>query len=313
MIRFGEVAARGQIGSMENTGSKVWFVTGSSRGLGRALAEEVLERGQRLVATARDRKALAPLVERYGTRVLAVDLDVTQPAAAATAVQAALDAFGRIDVVVNNAGYGNTCSIEDYDLDDFREQVDTNFYGAVHVTRAVLPVLRKQRAGVVLQVSSIGGRRGGTPGLSAYQSAKFALEGFSEVLATEVAPFGVKVIIVEPGGFKTDWSRASMTVHPVQPDYESTVGAFANVARGNDYASRGDPKKAAKAMFAIAHASNPPRRLLLGTDALFIAKLSDEERRHDAETWRELSASTDLDGLDDFANTEMAQWVRKRV
>lgn len=298
---------------MENISSKVWFVTGSSRGLGRALAEEVLERGHALVATARDAKVLAPLVEKYGTRVLAVDLDVLQPSAARAAVRAAIGRFGRIDVVVNNAGYGNTNSIEDFDLDDFREQVDTNFYGAVHVTRAVLPVLRKQRSGVVMQVSSIGGRRGGTAGLSAYQSAKFALEGFSEVLATEVAPFGVKVIIIEPGGFQTDWAKSSMKIHSVQPDYEQTVGAFAKLARGEDYASRGDPRKAAKALLAIAEEQNPPRRLLLGTDALFIASLSDEERREDAERWRELSASTDRDGLEDFANTELARWVRRRA
>ncbi|XYH96570.1 oxidoreductase [Sorangium sp. So ce1128] len=295
---------------MTETHSKVWFVTGSSRGLGRALAEEALAQGHRLVATARDRSVLGPLVEGHDERALALDLDVTKPEAAEAAVRVAVERFGRIDVVVNNAGYANTNSIEDFALDDFRAQVETNFYGAVHVTRAVLPVLRAQRAGLVMQVSSIGGRRGGTPGLSAYQAAKFALEGFSEVLAAEIAPLGIRVVIVEPGGFQTDWAGSSMQIHRVQADYEQTVGAFAQRARGNADGSRGDPRKAAKAMLAIAEVPAPPRRLLLGTDALFLARLSEEERRHDDEAWRELSASTDRDGLSDFADTELAQLLR---
>jgi NAD(P)-dependent dehydrogenase (short-subunit alcohol dehydrogenase family) len=298
---------------MENTNSKVWFITGSSRGLGRALAEEVLAQGHRLVATARDRSALASLIQQHPDRALAVDLDVMQPRAAEAAVRAAVDRFGRIDVVVNNAGYANRGSIEDFSLEDFREQLETNFFGAVYVTRAALPILRAQRSGTFLQISSIGGRRGGTAGLSAYQSAKFALEGFSEVLASEVQPLGVRVVIVEPGGFRTDWAGASMKVHDVHSDYEGTVGALSGLMRKSADTLRGDPAKAAKALLQIADAPNPPRRLLLGTDALFLAKLSEEERRRDDTAWRELSASTDSDGLGDFADTEIAQLVRQRA
>lgn len=295
-----------------NETSKVWFVTGSSRGLGRALADEVLAAGHRLIATARTPEALAPLVVEYGDRVRTLALDVTDPAAATVAVRAAVEAFGRIDVVVNNAGYANTASVEDGVLDDFRAQVETNFYGAVHVTRAVLPVLRARRSGTILQISSIGGRRGGTPGLAAYQSAKFALEGFSEALAAEVGPLGIRVVIVEPGGFATDWAGSSMQIHPVQPDYEQTVGAFVEHVRRQGDTGRGDPRKAAKAMLAIVEESQPPRRLLLGTDALFLAQLSDSERRRESETWRELSASTDREGLGHFADTEIAKHLVAR-
>src|ERR1700681_2263282 len=176
--------------------SKVWLITGSSRGLGRELAKAVLAAGDRLVATARKPEDLRELVSRYqtGDRVRAVALDVTNPAAAHAAVAAATSAFGRLDVVVNNAGYANVNSIEDVADDDFHAQVDTNFFGVVNVTRAALPVLRAQRDGHVIQISSIGGRLA-TPGLAAYQSAKFAVEGFSEVLSQDVGPLGIRVTI----------------------------------------------------------------------------------------------------------------------
>ncbi|MEU4744381.1 SDR family NAD(P)-dependent oxidoreductase, partial [Actinosynnema sp. NPDC023658] len=182
--------------------SKVFLVTGSSRGLGRQIAEKVLAAGHSLVATARRPEQLADLTERYGDRVRAVALDVTDPVAARVAVDAAVTAFGRLDVVVNNAGYANSGSVEDTPADDFRAQVDANLFGVVNVTRAALPVLREQGSGHVIQVSSVGGRAT-TPGLSAYQAAKFAVGGFSEVLAKEVAPLGVKVTVVEPGGMRT--------------------------------------------------------------------------------------------------------------
>ena len=221
--------------------SKVWLITGSSRGLGRELAKAVLAAGHRLVATARKPEDLHDLVAQYGDRVRGVALDVTNPAAARAAVAAATSAFGRLDVVVNNAGYATVNSIEDMALDDFRAQ---NFFGVVNVTRAALPVLRAQRDGRFIQISSIGGRRASV-GISAYQSAEFAVEGFSEALSNEVGPLGIRVTIVEPGGFRTDWAGSSMHIDEIREEYQATVGSFAQAFRKNADAARGDPAKAA--------------------------------------------------------------------
>jgi NAD(P)-dependent dehydrogenase (short-subunit alcohol dehydrogenase family) len=206
--------------------SKVFLLTGSSRGLGRQIAEAALAAGHRVVATARRPEALADLAERYGHQVLPVALDVTDPDAAKAAVAAGVEAFGRIDVVVNNTGYANLASVEDISLTDFREQIDTNLFGVVNVTKAALPVLRRQGGGHIIQVSSIGGRLA-TAGLSAYQAAKWAVGGFSEVLAREVGPLGIKVTVLEPGGMQTDWAGSSMRVPPVSGPYRATVGAMA--------------------------------------------------------------------------------------
>src|SRR5438309_3407337 len=206
--------------------AKTWLITGSSRGFGWELTKAALERGDRVVATARRPEQLDELVPKYGDRLRAVALDVTDTAAARGAVQVAVDEFGALDVVVNNAGYAISAPIEETPDDDFRAQIETNLFGVVNVTKAALPVLHQQGSGHFIQFSSIGGRVGGTPGMGAYQTAKFAVEGFSEVLANEVAPFGVKVIIVEPGAFRTDWQGSSMELHPVGPDYEQTVGAL---------------------------------------------------------------------------------------
>lgn len=221
--------------------SRTWLITGASRGFGRHLAEAVLEFGDDLVATARRPEQLDDLVARYGERIRSVALDVTDAAGACSAVKEAVNAFGRLDVVVNNAGYANSAPIEEMAEDDFRAQIETNLFGVVNVTRAALPVLRAQRSGVFVQFSSIGGRVGGTPGMGAYQTAKFAVEGFSEVLANEVAPFGVKVIIVEPGAFRTDWQGSSMQLHPVGPDYEETVGPSTATGRRTTGPSRATP------------------------------------------------------------------------
>ncbi|HEY4201855.1 MAG TPA: SDR family NAD(P)-dependent oxidoreductase [Devosiaceae bacterium] len=198
--------------------SRVWFVTGSSRGLGRAIVEAALAAGNKVAATARKPEQLAELVSRYGDNVLPLALDVTDAAAARAAVAEAVRAFGRLDVVVNNAGYGDVASVEDVTEEDFKAQIDTNFYGTVHVTKAALPALRQQGGGHIMQITSIGGRTCNT-GLSAYQSAKWAVEGFSGVLALEVAPLNIKVTIIEPGGFRTDWAGSSMTIPPVSEPY----------------------------------------------------------------------------------------------
>ncbi len=287
--------------------TKVWFITGSARGLGRALVEEVLAAGHRVVATARKPADLAAIVAQHPDRVRAVALDVADPAQAKAAVGAAIDAFGRIDVLVNNAGYANIDAAEHLALEDFRAQIDTNFYGVVHVTRAVLPIMRKQRSGRILQVSSIGGRRGGTPGLSAYQAAKFAVAGFTEVVINEVAHLGIQVTTVEPGGFATDWAGPSMTVHPVDPDYQASVGATNARIRGQGAASRGVPAKAARALLALASMDKQPRRLLLGSDAYLLAQITLDELRASDEANHALTVSTDADGLPDFAQTDVGK------
>lgn len=273
--------------------SKAWLITGSSRGLGRALTKAVLDSGDRVLATARRPDQLDDLVKEYGDAIHAVALDVTDAAAARAAVRTAVEVFGGLDVVANNAGYANSAPIEEIAEDDFRAQIETNLYGVVNVTRAALPVFRTQRSGHFLQFSSIGGRAGGTPGLGAYQTAKFAVEGFSEVLNNEVKPFGVKVTIVEPGGFRTDWGGSSMTLHQVGEDYESTVGQINRYRAETDGTQPGDPAKAAQAIIGIVAADEPPLRLLLGKDALDLAAKASTARAEEAARWADITTSTD--------------------
>ncbi|HWO62683.1 MAG TPA: oxidoreductase [Umezawaea sp.] len=273
--------------------SKTWLITGSSRGLGRELAKAALEHGDNVVATARNPVDLEGLTEKYGDRVRVVALDVTDPAAAASAVRTAVEAFGSLDVVANNAGYANSAPIEHTTDEDFRAQVETNLFGVVNVTKAALPVLREQRSGHFLQFSSIGGRVGGTPGMAAYQTAKYAVEGFSEVLHNEVAPFGVKVTIIEPGAFRTDWGGSSMSLGAVDQEYESTVGALHRYRVSADGNQPGDPAKAAEVVVGIVGLEEPPLRLLLGSDALRAAVESAGSRTREAEAWAEISRSTD--------------------
>lgn len=271
-----------------------WLITGASRGFGRALAEAVLAAGDRLVATARRPEQLADLVSRYGDQVRAVALDVTDTVAAREAVRAGVDAYGGLDVVVNNAGYANSAPIEEMAEDDFRAQFEANFFGVVNVTRAALPVLRAQRSGTFVQFSSLGGRVGGTPGMGAYQSAKFAVEGFSEVLAGEVAPFGVKVVIVEPGAFRTDWQGSSMELHAVGPDYEETVGAMNKYRAENSGNQPGDPVRAAKVLIDVVRDDDPPRRLLLGAQAVTMALEAGEARATETRKWAAASRAADF-------------------
>jgi NAD(P)-dependent dehydrogenase (short-subunit alcohol dehydrogenase family) len=275
--------------------TKIWLVTGSSRGLGRELTQAVLAAGDRVVATARKPEQLDDLVHKYGDSIRAVALDVTDPAAARAAVQTALDEFGGLDVVANNAGYANSAPIEDTDDADFRAQVETNLFGVVNVTKAALPVFRTQRSGHFLQFSSIGGRVGGTPGMGAYQTAKFAVEGFSEVLANEVRPFGVKVTIIEPGAFRTDWGGSSMTLADVREDYDSTVGELHRYRAAADGKQPGDPAKAAQAVLEIVAVEEPPLRLLLGKDALEHADRASRSRAAEAAAWARLTMSTDYE------------------
>lgn len=275
--------------------SQVWLVTGSASGLGRDIVQAALAAGHRVIASARNPRQLADLVERHGEQqVRAVALDVTDAQAAQDAVTAAIDAFGRLDVVVNNAGYGHVSAFEQTDADDFRAQIDTNFYGVVNVTRAALPVLRAQRSGHIFQISSVGGRLG-TPGLSAYQAAKWAVGGFSEVLAREVAPFGVKVCVIEPGGMRTNWGvRARGSVARPLPDYEPSVGALLDMLTPYIGHETGDPAKVAQLVVRLAAHDAPPLHLLAGSDAVHYAGEADAARAVEGERWRAISVSTDF-------------------
>ena len=277
--------------------SKVWFLTGSSRGLGRSIAEAVLANGDKLIATARKPEQLGDLVKQYGDRIRAVALDVQSADQAKAAITEAVETFGRIDVVVNNAGYGNISAIEEATEEEFRDQIETNLWGVINVTRAALPVLRKQRSGHILQISSIGGRIG-SAGLGPYQTAKWAVEGFSEVLAKETAPFGLKVTIVEPGAMPTDWAGSSMHISEPGEDYKPSVGwilgildHWKSLPAGTPIGS--DPAKVAQALLALVAEPEPPLRLLIGSDAYGMAIATDEARLAESKKWKDLSTSTD--------------------
>ncbi|MGK5740582.1 SDR family NAD(P)-dependent oxidoreductase [Micromonospora sp. URMC 103] len=274
--------------------AKKWFITGSSRGFGRALTVAALEAGDQVVATARTPGQLSDLVDRYGDRVLPVALDVADQAAAVAAVQAAVDRFGRIDVVVNNAGYANVAPVETGSDEDFRRQFDTNFWGVYHVTKAALPVLKAQRGGTIVQFSSIGGRVGGSPGIASYQAAKFAVDGFTRVLAAETAPFGIRTLVVEPSGFATDWAGSSMRVHDIPPEYEETVGAMANRA-GNPLLTAGDPNRAAEILVRVVGRRVLPSHLLVGAYAAKSAMDYSRRQLAEAQAWEQVSRSADFD------------------
>jgi NAD(P)-dependent dehydrogenase (short-subunit alcohol dehydrogenase family) len=258
--------------------TKTWFITGSSRGFGRELTRAVLASGDNVVATARRPEQLDDLVRQYGDRIRAVALDVTDAAAARAAVQTTIDEFGALDVVVNNAGYANSAPIEETPDDDFRAQIETNLFGVVNVTKAALPVLRRQRSGHFVQFSSVGGRVGGSPGMGAYQTAKFA----------------VKVTIVEPGAFRTDWGASSMRRVRVGEDYDQTVGAMNRYRESTVDRWPGDPARAAKIITDIVRLDEPPLRLLLGSDAVSLAEKSSRARAAEAERWADVSRSADF-------------------
>lgn len=272
--------------------TQVWLVTGSSRGLGRAFTKAALRAGHRVVATARDSAHLSDIASTFGENVRTVSLDVTNEAQAKDAVDASMQAFGGLDVLVNNAGYGNVAPVEDTSIADFRAQIETNLFGVIIMTKAVLPYFRERGSGHIIQITSIGGRIGPT-GRAAYAAAKFGVEGFSESLSKEVGPLGVKVTIVEPGGFRTDFAGSSTELRDGRPEYDSTVGATVRFQRGYDGQQPGDPAKAAAAVLHIASLSDPPLRLLLGLDAYNAAEAHVIEMLESDRKWRDLSISTD--------------------
>ena len=272
---------------------QVWFITGSSRGFGHALVRAALDAGDRVVATARQPGQLAEIAERYGDSVLPVALDVTDAGAARAAVAAGAGRFGRLDVIVNNAGYANVAPVETGDDADFRAQFETNFWGVYNVSKAVIPQLRAQGGGTVVQFSSVGGRVGGSPGIASYQAAKFAVDGFSRVLAVETAPFGIKVMVVEPSGFATDWAGSSMTVHEIPDGYDSTIGAMHRRMRRNPSGPAGDPARAAEIIVNTVKRDNPPSHLLLGANAAEMALDYSRRQLAEASAWEKVSRSAD--------------------
>ncbi|SNT54535.1 Short-chain dehydrogenase [Asanoa hainanensis] len=277
--------------------TRTWLITGGSQGLGQALAAAALEKGDRVAVTSRRADVLADLRAAYPEQLLTLALDLTDEQAVRAAVTAVVGRFGSLDVVVNNAGYATTGTVEDFPSDEFRAQVETNLFGVVNVSRAALPIMRRQRSGHFIQVSSVGGRVGGTPGLSAYQAAKFGVAGFSEVLANEVAHLGIKVTIVEPGGIRTGWAAgAAQTSGPTRPEYAESVGAWQD--RFTQYAGNepGDPARMAKAIVDLVDGPAHPRRLLLGNDALDITLAAEEQRLAEARQWAPVSRGTDLEG-----------------
>ncbi len=272
--------------------SKVWLITGASRGLGRSFTQEALKAGHRVVAAARNVERLAEVASKFGESVRTVPLDVTNEAQAKNAVEAAIETFGCVDVLVNNAGYGNVYPVEDTSLADFRAQIETNLFGVIIMTKAVLPHFRERASGHIIQISSIGGRVGPV-GRAAYAAAKFGVEGFSESLSKEVGPLGIKVTIVEPGGFRTDFAGSSTELHEGRKEYDRTVGAAVRFQRNYDGKQPGDPVKAAAAVIQIAALADPPLRLLLGSDAYAAAEKHTQEILASDRQWKDLSVSTD--------------------
>jgi len=274
--------------------TKTWFITGSSSGFGRAFAEHALARGYNVVATARQVSALDDLVAAAPERVLALPLDVTRPEDVEAAVSAAVSRFGRIDVLVNNAGYGIVGAFEETPDAELRALMETNFFGAANVTRAVLPVLRRQKGGAIVNMSSLGGQLS-FAGFSAYSATKFAMEGMSEALAQEVAPWGIKVLIVEPGQFRTNFAGAGLRHMPMLDAYRDIIGGTREFARNMDGTQEGDPRKAAAAIETALDAAGTPRRLQLGVDAVEAVRTHAEALLADLAAWEELGRGTVVD------------------
>lgn len=272
--------------------AKVWLITGSGNGLGRDIAEAALSAGDTVVAGARRIDELKPLVEQFSERITPVPLDVRDENAAKAAVQAAVDTYGRLDALVNNAGYGYFAPFEQMTSEQFRDVVETCLFGVVYTTRAVLPVMRRQRSGHIFQISSAGGRIA-MPGNSPYHAAKWAVGGFSDSVAAEVAPLGIRVCTLEPGGIRTNWAqRAGENSPEILPEYQETVGTILKLLTSVRGKSEGDPRKIAGLLLKLANSSDVPRRLILGKDAETRVRSVEAARAAEAEQYRDLTLST---------------------
>jgi NAD(P)-dependent dehydrogenase (short-subunit alcohol dehydrogenase family) len=274
--------------------SKVWLVTGSASGLGRDIVEAACAAGHRVLATARNTSSLAELCAQYGENILAAHLNVTNEAQAQAAVALAVERFGRIDVLVNNAGYGDVRPFEETSSADFKALVDTVFYGVVNLTRAALPIMRTQRSGTIMQISSVGGRLA-TAGSASYHAAKWAVSGFTESLAQETAPFGVKVVSLEPAAIRTNWgTRATKERPAVMRDYEPSVGAAIKSMEGLWGHEPIDPARIAQIALRLAEAEQVPAHLLIGSSARDYYAMVEGQRASEAERWRDISNSADF-------------------
>jgi NAD(P)-dependent dehydrogenase (short-subunit alcohol dehydrogenase family) len=273
---------------------RVWMITGASRGMGAEITAAALAQGDAVVATARKSSAIT---DALGSQpgLLAVDLDVTSESAALQAVKLAMEHFGRVDVLVNNAGYGLAGAVEESSAEEVRSIFDTNVMGLLNVTRAVLPRMRSQRSGHVINMSSLGGYQVGA-GFGVYGSTKFAVEGLSEALHAELTPLGIHVTVVEPGYFRTDFldSSSAMEARNVIADYAETAGKVRVSARAYSHRQPGDPKRLAQALLTLVSAENPPLRLQLGTDALTRIREKHAFVEQELQTWEALSRSTDF-------------------
>jgi NAD(P)-dependent dehydrogenase (short-subunit alcohol dehydrogenase family) len=273
---------------------KTWFITGAARGIGAEIARAALAAGDNVVATGRNRAKLEEAFAAYGARVLVIELDVAEEAQAEAAAAAAVERFGRIDVLVNNAGYGQLGLFEENDPGDIERQFATNVYGTFHVTRAVLPVMRRQRSGRIFNLSSMGGALGFV-GASVYCATKFAVEGFSESLAPEVEPFGIHVTIVEPGFFRTDFLDSSSVRYGRRAiaDYAALSADAKSTYETHNHRQAGDPAKLGTALVELASVEDPPLRYVAGSDAVDAILGSLTERRGEIERWQQLSVTTD--------------------
>jgi NAD(P)-dependent dehydrogenase (short-subunit alcohol dehydrogenase family) len=279
---------------MSENSKPVWFITGCSTGFGRELARITLERGYRVVVTARKPQEIADLAKGHEANALVLALDVTKADQIAASVAAAKARFGRIDVLVNNAGVGYFAAIEESDDSEVRRMFEINFWGLANMTRAVLPGMRARRSGHIVNISSMGGVRG-APAVGYYNATKFGLEGLSEALAQETAPLGIKVLIVEPSGFRTDWAgrSANETLHPIA-DYDSTAGARQRMIRGYSGKQPGDPVRAAAAIIQAVEAPDAPLRLMLGKAALAAGRGKVEALAKDFEAWAAVTEGADF-------------------
>ena len=274
--------------------NKVWFITGCSTGFGRYLAMEALAKGYLVVVAARNPNDVKDIVANYANTSLVVKLDVTVPAQITSSVNEAIEKFGKIDVLVNNAGIGYFGTIEESEEAEVRRMFEINVFGLAHMTQAVLPIMRKQRSGHILNIASIGGLRS-FPGVGFYNATKYAVDGLSESLSKEVAPLGIKVTIVAPSGFRTDWAgRSANDSKIVIDDYATTAGKNKGDIRGYSGNQPGDPVRAAKAMIQVVETENPPLRLLLGAAALKGARIKLEELKNDFDAWAQVSEGADF-------------------
>jgi NAD(P)-dependent dehydrogenase (short-subunit alcohol dehydrogenase family) len=277
----------------ENIGDKVWFITGCSTGLGRSLAAAVLKAGYKAVVTARNKAQVEDISAGYPEHALALNLDVTDKQQIKSAVEAAAERFGRIDVLVNNAGIGYFAAIEESEEADYRRMFEINFFGLHDVTRQILPLMRKQRSGHIINIASIAGLMG-FPAVGFYNATKFAVHGYSESLAKETAHLGIRVTVVSPSGFRTDWAGRSAKTSPlVIDDYKESAGQNKQNLRNYSGKQPGDPERAALAIISAAESETPPLHLLLGAAALRNARLKISNLKHDLDTWEAVSTGAD--------------------